>query len=109
MVPADVSSVAWELECSIATTQDGVDLTGPLICGSPSRRFIYLSWGVVDESGVFTMFRRAKLSLHLVPPEILSAAQGSGLLVGRLGLSDDDGWPLCAAVRPPRIAWSAAG
>lgn len=27
--------------------------------------------------------------------------------VGRLGLSDAAGWPLCAAVRPPRIDWSA--
>ncbi|HEY1739535.1 MAG TPA: DUF5990 family protein, partial [Acidimicrobiia bacterium] len=30
-----------------------------------------------------------------------------GALVGRLGLSDEAGWPLCASVRPPRIEWSA--
>jgi hypothetical protein len=30
-----------------------------------------------------------------------------GLLVGRLGLTDRKGNPLCAAVRPPVIEWSA--
>lgn len=32
-----------------------------------------------------------------------------GVLVGRLGLTDPKGNPLCAAVRPPVIEWSAAG
>jgi hypothetical protein len=31
------------------------------------------------------------------------------VLVGRLGLADPKGNPLCAAVRPPVIEWSAAG
>jgi Family of unknown function (DUF5990) len=43
-------------------------------------------------------------------PEALFAARRSpcyrAVLVGRLGLTDDKGWPLCAAVRPPRIHWS---
>jgi hypothetical protein len=30
-----------------------------------------------------------------------------GPLVGRLGLTDRKGHPLCAAVRPPLIEWSA--
>jgi hypothetical protein len=29
------------------------------------------------------------------------------MLVGRLGLTDAKGNPLCAAVRPPVIEWSA--
>jgi hypothetical protein len=32
----------------------------------------------------------------------------SGLLVGRVGLTDQKGHPLCASVRPPLIEWSAA-
>jgi len=54
------------------------------------------------------MFRRAKLWLDAVPDEVTTAAVEGGLLIGRLGLTDDDGWPLCASVRPPRIEWSAA-
>lgn len=55
----------------------------------------------------FTMFRRAKLWLDAVPATVMRAACDRGVLVGRLGLSDDKGWPLCAAVRPPRIVGSA--
>jgi hypothetical protein len=31
----------------------------------------------------------------------------SGVLVGRLGLTDPKGGPLCASVRPPVVQWSA--
>jgi hypothetical protein len=53
------------------------------------------------------MFRRAKLQLDAVPAGIMAAAIERGELVGRLALTDDDGWPVCASVRPPRITWSA--
>ena len=52
------------------------------------------------------MFRRAKLMLDGVPDNILAKAAKSGVLVGRLGLTDVKGQPLCAAVRPPMIEWS---
>jgi hypothetical protein len=107
LVRADVKFVNWELEADIVATSPAVDLRGPQIQGAPGKRFIYLTWGVVDAAGVFTMFRRAKLWFTAVPNEIIEAAGRSGLLVGRLGLSDDQGWPLCASVRPPRIEWTA--
>jgi hypothetical protein len=106
LVPADVSRALWELECVIASSPPDVDLRGPQIQGSPGKRFIYLTWGVVDADGIFTMFRRAKLWLDAIPPEVLAKACTIGHLSGRLGLSDGEGWPLCASVRPPRIAWS---
>jgi len=84
------------------------DLKGPYIQGPPGGRFIYLNWGTVDESGSFTMFRRAKLWLTAVPPQVLASAAESGVLVGRLGLTDDRGNPVCASIRPPLIEWSAA-
>src|SRR5918998_1360756 len=39
--------------------------------------------------------------------EVVANAVDQGLLVGRLGLTDHNGNPLCAAVRPPLIEWSA--
>jgi hypothetical protein len=53
------------------------------------------------------MFRRAKLMLADVPAEVLDSAAASGLLVGRLGLTDANGQPRCARVRPPQIRWTA--
>jgi Family of unknown function (DUF5990) len=107
LVPADVSTALWELECHVASPAPTWDLRGPQIQGSPGKRFIYLTWGVVDTAAVFTMFRRAKLWLDAVPAKVVEATQAGGLLIGRLGLSDDHGRPLCAAVRPPRIEWIA--
>ena len=82
-------------------------MRGPFISGPPGGRFIYLSWGVVDQPGTFEMFRRAKLMFDGIPPEVLNAARTSGVLVGRLGLTDAKGNPTCAAVRPPLITWSS--
>ncbi|WP_420706631.1 DUF5990 family protein [Streptomyces sp. BoleA5] len=42
-----------------------------------------------------------------VDPGTLRAAVRSGTLLGRLGLTDVRGGPLCAAVRPPLVTWSA--
>ena len=101
------TSATWTLDCEAVTRPDGAaDLKGPYIQGPPGGRFIYLSWGEVSDDGEFTMFRRAKLWLDAVPPGVLDAAMNSGILTGRLGLTDAKGNPLCAAIRPPLIEWS---
>jgi hypothetical protein len=107
VVPGDAMEARWTLDCVAVPTANGVDLKGPYIQGPPEGRFIYLSWGTVDASSTFTLFRRAKLWLDAVPPAVLDRALGSGVLVGRLSLTDAKGHPLCAAVRPPVIEWSS--
>jgi Family of unknown function (DUF5990) len=107
MVRGDVPVVEWTLECSTAETSSGFDVKGPYVQGPPGGRFVYLSWGVFGGAGEFTMFRRAKLMLDGVPTDVVRAAVAGGVLVGRLGLTDEQGGPRCAAVRPPLIAWSA--
>ncbi|MFJ4846738.1 DUF5990 family protein [Streptomyces sp. NPDC088733] len=105
--PADAAAVTWTLDCVAVPAAGGTDVKGPHVQGGPGGRFVYLTWGALDGAGGFTMFRRAKLMLDAVDPDMLAAAAGSGLLVGSLGLTDGGGHPLCAAVRPPRIVWSA--
>lgn len=106
LVPADVRSVTWELESTIVSPSPEFDIRGPQIHGSPGKRFIYITWGVMEKDKGFRMFRRAKVWLDAVSQEVLERAVEQDVLVGRLGLTDDKGWPLCAAVRPPRIEWS---
>jgi hypothetical protein len=101
--PGDAARAVWTLDCSV----DGTDFRGPYIQGPPGGRFIYLSWGTLDDGGHFSMFRRAKLMLSDVPADVLDAAAASGTLVGGLGLTDAKGQPLCARVRPPQITWTA--
>jgi hypothetical protein len=107
LVRGDAATARWSLDCAARSTADGVDLTGQYIQGGPRGRFVYLSWGTVETPGTFTMFRRAKLMLNAVADEVLEAAVASGVLVGHVGLTDARGNPLCAAVRPPLIEWSA--
>ena len=52
------------------------------------------------------MFRRAKLMFDGVPPDVLRRSVENGMLIGRLGLTDEKGHPRCAAVRPPLIDWT---
>src|SRR3982074_2036266 len=106
LVPGDASSATWTMDCQAVPSPNGLDLKGPYINGPSGVRFIYLSWGTVDATR-FRLFRRAKVWLDAVPPDVIESAVLRGLLVGRLGLTDPEGNPLCAAVRPPAIDWSA--
>ncbi len=96
--PAEGSAVTWTLDAQLL----GTELRGPYVHGKPGARFLYLSWQQ-QGSG---MFRRAKLMLDAVPPELLDQAEHGGL-AARLSLAMPDGTPVCASVRPPRIHWSA--
>jgi hypothetical protein len=107
LVPGDASTATWTLDCTAVSTPTGVDVKGPHVQGPPGGRFIYLSWGTVDDAQSFTMFRRAKLLFDAIPPNVIDDAVDLGLLIGRLGLTDSKGHPLCASVRPPMIEWRA--
>jgi len=107
LIPGDALTASWTLDCTVDRSPAAADLKGPHIQGPPGGRFIYLSWGTIDDAGNFTLFRRAKLWLDAVPLAVITSAMELGLLVGRLGLTDRKGNPLCAAVQPPLIEWSA--
>jgi hypothetical protein len=66
-----------------------------------------MSSRTVSDDDPFDMFRRAKLWLEAVPATVVEAAIASGVLVGRLGLTDPRGNPVCASIRPPLIEWCA--
>jgi hypothetical protein len=75
--------------------------------GPPRERFLYLTWIGRKGRAAPAMFRRAKLRLDAIPPEVLAKSLRSGLLVGKLDLTAADGMPVCASVRPPGIVWSS--
>ncbi len=102
MVSADAERAVFEWDIEVIRTPQGIDFRGPYVHGKKGERFLYLSWGELVPGGSFEMFRRAKLhlsALDSVPLDHAVAVQGE------LSLSDSCGAPLCASVRPPRIAW----
>ncbi|WP_352231821.1 DUF5990 family protein [Microtetraspora sp. NBRC 16547] len=44
-------SAVWELEVTATRREPGWDLRGPFVQGRPDGRFVYLSWGAVDDAG----------------------------------------------------------
>ncbi|MFE7564102.1 DUF5990 family protein [Kitasatospora sp. NPDC057500] len=107
--PGDAPSAVWTLECTVSPVPGGIDVKGPYVQGRPGQRFVYLVWGAVDDAGALSVFRRAKLMLDAVDARVAADATATGRLTGRLGLTDAKGQPLCAAVRPPQVVWTAEG
>ena len=103
----DSPAAVWTFDATVAAAPSGPDIRGPFIQGGPGQRFIYLSWGTVDSESTFMMFRRAKLVLADIGPELISAAEHSGALTARLGLTDAKGHPVCARIKPPAVEWFA--
>jgi hypothetical protein len=108
LVRGDADAARWELDVRVSVEDGGVDLRGPAVHGKKGERFLYLTWGNVGADGSFAMFRRAKLMVADIDPELLAvAARDDGTLVASLSLTDDHGGPRCARVRPPVIVWRA--
>jgi len=105
-VPADAPEAVWQFDITSREVDELLDVGGPWVHGRPGARFLYLSWGAVSGER-FDMFRRAKLMFGDVPTDLLRAAHDdTGVLVGRLGLTDARGGPVSARIRPPDISWT---
>jgi Family of unknown function (DUF5990) len=110
LVRGDATNARWELEIgtAIETMGDGeqFDFRGTAVHGKRGDRFVYLTWGNVHGAGAFDMFRRAKLMLNRVDPDLMSAAIERGHLIAEVQLTDERGRPRCARVDPPAITWN---
>ena len=106
-VRGDAGSARWELDVRVVVDDDGgVDLRGAAVHGKKGERFLYLTWGDIGAHHKFAMFRRAKLMIGDIEPELLAAAaRDDGALVASLSLTDERGGPRCAQVKPPVISW----
>ncbi|WP_307249288.1 DUF5990 family protein [Catenuloplanes indicus] len=104
LVPGDAESAVWAFE--VTAKAEPVDFGGPFIHGKRGARFVYLAWGSAVAGGGFHTFRRAKIHPVDAGMELVAeAAAGRGVLTARLGLTDAEGGPVCATVRPPLVRW----
>lgn len=106
LVRADATQARWEFDVDVVRNDDLVDFRGAAVQGRRGERFVYLTWGNVDEAHRFEMFRRAKLMLDRIDPVLIESATRVGCLAATVDLTDDRGGPRCARVDPPALAWS---
>jgi hypothetical protein len=99
----DSPAAVWTFDAAVVAAPFRPDIRGPFIQGAPGQRFIDLSWGTVESESTFVMFRRAKLVLADIGAEIIAAAEQSGELMARLGLTDARGQPVRARIKPPAV------
>ena len=99
LVRGDAESSSWTIPIEVVARDAGLDFRGAAVQGKRGDRFVYLTWGDVDEDGVFTMFRRAKLMLADLEPLAGKAEQ----VVARVDLTDECGGPRCARLKPPAL------
>ena len=108
LVSGDAVEAHWNLDVTVVEQPDATfDFRGPAVHGRRGDRFLYLTWGNVDETGRFEMFRRAKLMLDRIDPKLVATAQRQECpLVGTIRLTDQRGGPRCARVDPPDLTWT---
>jgi hypothetical protein len=106
LIRADAPEMRWEIEVAVVRTDGSLDFRGPPVQGKRGDRFIYLTWGHIGPDDTFEMFRRAKLMLDRIDPELIESAIRLGHLAATVDLTDDRGGPRCARVDPPALAWS---
>ncbi len=106
LVRGDATQARWELDVDVVEKDGLLDFRGPAVQGKRGERFIYLTWGNVDAAKGFEMFRRAKLMLDQIDPDLMESAARDGRLAATVDLTDDRGGPRCARVDPPALAWS---
>jgi Family of unknown function (DUF5990) len=106
LVSADEPEKCWDVDVEVIR-KDDLDFRGAAVQGKRGDRFIYLTWGDVGPGGSFEMFRRAKLMLDRVEPQVIESAIEAGCLEATVDLTGRDGGPLCARVDPPAVSWSA--
>jgi hypothetical protein len=92
LVPGDADEAVFDPPMDVVADEWGVDFRGPFVQGG-------------RDAG-FEVFRRAKLHLGpLVEPELADRLGIGSKVEASLDLTDADGGPRCASVRPPIVRW----
>jgi hypothetical protein len=108
LVPGDASSAGWTFEIEVRPEDTGTfDFRGPFVLGRRGERHLGLRWGTLDRDGVFSVLRAAKFRLFELESAMVQDAIDSGRLVVEVDLTDEQGYPRCATVRPPHARWSS--
>ena len=92
----------------VRTDHSEVDFAGKHVHGRRGDRFIYISWGVPDQTEPFVMFARAKIKLGSIPDDLLErAAQQGRVLIVEMQATNTKGQPASVTIEATAIHWRA--
>ena len=107
LVPGDALEAKWSIDVTVREIDSGRNFGGPFVSGDRDDRHLGLRWYGRAPDGRIENFRGAKLRFAEVDPALIDEALQTGRpLLGRVVLTDENGWPRCARVHPPAIAWT---
>jgi hypothetical protein len=107
LVPGDSPEAKWSMDVTVREIDSGRDFGGPFVSGHRDDRHLGLRWYGRGPDGRIENFRGAKLRFAEVDPVLIDEALRTGRpLLARVVLTDEHGWPRCARVHPPAIAWT---
>jgi hypothetical protein len=69
LIRGDAPNATWVTEVEVIVGPDEADDRGEAVHGRRGKRFLYLTWGAVQDQE-FTMFRRAKVLLNDLPTHL---------------------------------------
>ena len=105
--PVVAADAPLSFDVPIRLSEDGRFL-GPFVRREgPARRFVYIRIGQSAGDHASPWSRRAKIDIHDIPFNLLSAARGGAVLEVGLPGRGKDGSPRCATVRPA-VGWRIA-
>lgn len=109
LVPADTRDAVWRIGVRVAKTHGGLDYRGPHVDGRRGNRHIYINWLNREPGGELRLFRRGKLLLAGLDPDLVELAESTGAaLVCTVNLTNQRGHPTTGVFRPSELDWRLA-
>jgi hypothetical protein len=87
----------------VTPADDGYKLGGPFVHGPAGDKFLYLAWIHLRGRQILS---RMKLRLADIDPALMLQVRDSGVLVGKVKLTTDQGKPASGSIKPPLITWT---
>jgi hypothetical protein len=99
LVAGNARRAIFDFPVDVIFENHSVDYRGPFVHGKKGDRFLYLSWGELEDEK-FTMFRRAKLHLSGINRSELKQSIGEPkhFVEVIVDLTDQKGGPVCGSI-----------
>ena len=109
LLPGDAVDAVWQIVVRVAKRNGEFDYHGPQVEGRRGNRYIYINWLNREIGGELRLFRRGKIALDGLDPNLVESAESTGAtLTCSVNLTNDRGQPTTSHFRPHELNWRLA-